>query len=245
MEIISLEINLISDNLKLTGYLSYPSSGTNFPGVLFIHGGGKYTDNLYSDWQSYLGKRGFASLFFYCRGVGVSEGDFTDSSLVNRLSDAIAAYNYFINSGIVDPNRICVYGSSMGGHVAVRLIEKYPRIKTLVLQSAAAYSVKAEKLQLTSQFTQEITRSNSWSESVVFDMLKTYSGKTLIIYGEKDEVIPDGIKNKFKEMINHNNFIILKNGTHRLLRPETDAEKKANLKMFHKVSLFLKNNLSG
>jgi dipeptidyl aminopeptidase/acylaminoacyl peptidase len=244
MEIITREIHFISDTIQLTGYLTYPDVNQKLPGVLFVHGGGKYADNLYAEWQVYLGTHGYASLFFYCRGVGTSEGDFTDSSLNHRLTDTSAAYDYFIQSGKVDPQKICVYGSSMGGHVALRLVEKIPQIQAVVLQSAAAYALTAESLPLNSEFTQEIQKPNSWSNSLVFEILQKYSGKTLVVYGEKDEVIPDGVKIKFQEIVGQFNYVTLANGTHRLLRPETANEKKAHAEMFEKVLFFLYQNLN-
>lgn len=234
----SVTITFLSDNLKLTGFLSYPKSKNLLPGVLFIHGGGRYTENLYASWQTYLCKHGYASMSFYCRGVGTSSGNFEDGSLSNRLKDAIAARSAFINTGIIDPEKLCFYGSSMGAHIAVRMVEKYPRTKKLILQSAAAYSRTAEDLPLNDQFTNEI-RKNNFRNSPVFPILKQYKGGTYIVYGENDTVIPKEVKELFRKSINIGEYQIIKNGVHKLLRPGNEPELKSRNVLYSSCVNFL------
>jgi alpha/beta superfamily hydrolase len=235
-------ITFLSENFKLTGFLAYPKLEKSVPSVLFIHGGGKYTENLYVSWQTYLSDNGYASLSFYCRGVGTSEGNFEDGSLVNRLKDAFAARTAFIKTGIVDPKRICFYGSSMGAHVAVRMIEKFPETKLLILQSAAAYSKNAEVLPLNEQFTNEI-RKNEYFNSPIFPILKKYQGATHVVYGENDLVIPNDVKDLFYKSINIGEYQIIKNGTHKLLRPINELEFKARDELYSSCVKFLNQNV--
>jgi dipeptidyl aminopeptidase/acylaminoacyl peptidase len=235
--------SFLSDGLKLMGFLTSPSDKKKFPGVLFIHGGGRYTENLYASWQAYLLERGYASFSFYCRGVGTSEGIFEDGSLTNRLKDAEAAYRCFISSGVVDQNRICVAGSSMGAHVAVRLIEQFPKIKAVFLQSAAAYSIKAESLRLNESFTNEIRNNNQYEKSPVFSILNQYTGALYVVYGEHDSVIPDAVKELYNRSIQRGEYRILKHGTHKLLRPESALEFEAREELYSTSVNFLQKYL--
>jgi dienelactone hydrolase len=239
----SRSVSFVSCGLTLTGFLTHPDRGVNFPSVLFIHGGGKYSENLYKSWQEYLSNNGFASLSFYCRGVGSSMGEFSDGGLMNRLSDAMAAYDFLRESGISDPKRICIYGSSMGAHVAVRLVEKYPDIKAIILQSAAAYSLRAEKLSLNEEFTAEIRNNQRFDESPVFSILERFKGVAFVVYGEDDSLIPKPVKELFRGSINIGSFTIIKGGTHKLLRPSNDVEMNARNELYRKGVDFLKLNL--
>ncbi|MBI4058282.1 hypothetical protein HY408_00775 [Candidatus Gottesmanbacteria bacterium] len=170
MSCTSKVITFDSDGYKLTGFHSYPITKTLLPGVLFIHGGGKYTNNLYESWQEYLCLHGYASLSFFSRGVGNSEGSFEKGSLSHRLTDTLTAYNAYITSGIVDPDRIGIY----------------------------------------------------W---------------------EYDLVIPDEIKGLFRDSIRTGKFRLIKNGTHKLLRPMNQPELKARAELYSSTVHFLNRYL--
>jgi dienelactone hydrolase len=241
--ITDIGVNIISDRLKLAGTLVYPERTGLFPAVLFIHGGGRYSENLYREWQHYLAENNIASLSFFHRGVGTSEGIFSDSSLNNRLKDAEAAYDYLAGCSRININNISIYGSSMGGHVAVRFVQKHPEINSLILQSAAAYSLQSEMLPLNDLFKAEISKTDSWLNSPVFEIIGKFPGNCLAVYGENDAVIPEGIKFKYKNSIQKGSFITIKNGQHTLLRPVSDPEKQARRELFRTVRDFILENI--
>jgi dienelactone hydrolase len=226
---------VISGDLKLTGYFVSPVTAKKVPAVLFLHGGGRYETNLYDEWQSYLGDHGIASLIVYSRGVHTSEGNFEDGSLENRLADAEAAYKLLPSEPTVDPSRVCIYGSSMGGHVAVRLSQNVPSTM-LVLQSAAAYAKEAESLPLNKQFTDALSIPNSWESSPVFDELQTYNGFVYVIYGKNDTVIPTDVQQRFELSIRNGKFERLSCGTHLLLRQKDEEGILARKELFEKVT---------
>jgi len=243
MQVEKKAVSFASGNLTLSGQLCFPLPKNGYYGVLFLHGGGKYTHNLYIEWQEYLATQGYSSLSFYCRGSGSSEGSFSDSSLANRLKDAQAALEYFVGSGVTDPRTLAVFGSSMGGHVAVRLAEADKRVKALLLQSSAAYSQEAETVPLDSQFTQLIRQPRSWNHSPVFKILASYCYPVKVVYGEKDVVIPDEVKQCFMRAAKNTSSSILQGGEHRLLRPNNPSEEAAQKKLYEISVKFLNKNL--
>jgi len=244
MQIETKAVNFQSDGLTLRGSLVYPLPKNGYYGVLFVHGGGLYYPvDFYAAWQEYLGARGYSSFSFFGRGVAPSEGNFSDSSLNNRLKDAQAALEFFKNSGLVDQKVIAVYASSMGGHVAVRLLEKHKEIKALILQSAAAYGKALESLSLGTEFTEAVRKPESWRDSPVFKILANYRYPVKVVYGKADSVIPSEVQQKYCQSARKTTREILLGGGHALLRPKTAAEKRALEKLYLGTVDFLNKNL--
>jgi fermentation-respiration switch protein FrsA (DUF1100 family) len=220
-------IKFPSGRLNLYGVLSLP---THFDtGVLFLHGGGVQASTaLYTHLQEKFSKQKIASLAFDFRGCGQSEGNFEEGSLANRLADAEAAMQFLMQKSKLPESRIYLWGSSMGGHLVCRLSELHPELGGIILQSAAAYSKASEVLPLNHQFTEAISQPESWVNSPAFAALANYFGNLLIIYGDHDTVVPDGVKFTYQQLaqIHHQQFMTLFGGTHRLLHPQTESEEQ-------------------
>jgi hypothetical protein len=106
------------------------------------------------------------------------------SSLENRLFEAEKAIEHFELS---EPLNLC--GSSMGGYLAIKLLEKH-KVNNLILFAPAVYDKKAFNIQFGNKFSEIIRKENSWKNSDAFRILKNFQGNALIFIGEKDEVIP-------------------------------------------------------
>jgi dienelactone hydrolase len=232
-------ITFLSDGLRLTGFLSLPDGISHPPGILFLHGAGLSTMVRFTQWQEFLAEKGIASFAFDYRGCGESQGTFEDSSLNNRLSDADKALQTFLLSG-VDIKNLSVSGASMSGHVSIRLIEKFPWVKAIILQCAAAYSAEAEDKPLNQAFTREISKPNSWADSPVFEILEKYQGKVYTFYGEHDQVIPQAVQDRFNKIATKKGQAIrLAHATHTILQPKNDFQAKAMKRMFELSYEFL------
>jgi pimeloyl-ACP methyl ester carboxylesterase len=215
-------ISFPSDNLKLRGELVYPADRPLSPGVLILHGGGFHGQNNFSAWQEYLAENGIASFFFFFRGCGQSQGKFSEGTLFNRLKDAQAAYQTFQNSCIINPKCIGLLASSMGGHIAARMTETLPDIKALIMYGAAAYGESAEHLPLNRQFTIQIRKPNSWEKSPAFAALAGFPNPVLLIYGQNDRVIPEGVKAGYNRALSQKGVsIIIPKSDHFILNGTT------------------------
>ena len=192
-------------------------------------------------WQEYLAERGISSLSFHCRGVHDSEGNFEDASLENRVKDSEAALECFLASSHVDPTQVFVHGTSMGGHVVVRLLEKRSEIKGVMMEGGAAYGTEAEDKKMDQTFTDVIRKENSWIESPAFNILQKAGVPLLLIYGEFDNVIPDGIKEKYRSFIqDEKDDFVLKGGDHGSIRGETPEQKALCQEMYQATYEFVK-----
>lgn len=223
-------VSINSGLIKLDGVLSTPKNSLNI-GVLFLHGGGHADADRYHDVQSYLSGFGITSLAFSFRGCGKSQGVLKESNLSHRLADAVSALEYFMLRTRFSLDRIILWGSSMGGHLSCRMVGKYPTLNGLILQSAAAYGQAAESKFYGEEFKEEINRKQAWDGSLAFTNLSNYSGRVLIIYGEDDKVVPDGVKESFRTAAPSAQFHIISGYGHPMLRPETKDEKSAWVEM--------------
>ena len=232
-------INFESSGLKLFGVLAYKKICRQ--GIIFLHGGGQSSSKRFNFLQNYFLDRDIASLAIDFRGCGLSEGNFQDASLANRIIDAGEAIRLFQKKTGVDLSQTYIWGSSMGGHVACRISAKFKKVKGLVLQSPAAYGQEAENVELGEEFTLRIRRPGDWSDSAAFSDLNLFNGKILVAYGKHDVDIPDGVKNRYKEIAESRGgqSVILGNGAHRLLSPQNDAERKALQEMAQITAVFI------
>ncbi|MCY7321580.1 MAG: alpha/beta hydrolase [Phormidesmis sp. CAN_BIN36] len=79
-------------------------------------------------------KLGYSIFLFDYRGFGQSEGNFpTEPQL---YEDAQAAWNYLTQARKIPPNRIVIYGHSVGGAIAIDLAAKHPEAAALIVQSS-------------------------------------------------------------------------------------------------------------
>ncbi len=213
-------------------------------GVVFLHGGGASTSIRYAYLQSECYKNNIASFAFDFRGCGKSEGIFSDGSLVNREIDTTNAISYFLTETKLDNSHFYLWGASMGAHVACKLLNTINPYG-VILQCAAAYGKEAENIPLNEEFTRIIRAPGSWENSTVFDDLSKYQGKVLVVYGDKDTVIPEEVKVRYRDCfapLAMTNYIELKGGAHSLLFPQNEEEKKALEKMTEVGISFIKNS---
>ena len=125
-----------ADILKLT-----TSTGRKISAVYFPNNSARYTllvshgnaedlgDEL--EWLQDLRRQGFSVFAFDYEGYGTSEGKPSENAL---YEDEFAAYDYLAVNLATPPDRILIYGRSVGGGPAVRLAARRPSAG-LILQS--------------------------------------------------------------------------------------------------------------
>ncbi len=173
------------------------SEGTN-SFVLFLHGGA--TDvgkDRFMGWQEQLAEDGIGSVAFDFVGVGESPGDMTQESLAKRVADA-ACVAEWMKATYPD----CTYylcGVSMGGYVALSLVDQMPDMfSKLIIQVPAAYSSAAHDLKFDLTFSEELRRPGSWKDSPSFGWWKNFAGEKMLLACEKDLTIPREIIDRYR-----------------------------------------------
>lgn len=226
------EVDFKSDGNLLKGYFYFSQTIINPSGVLFLHGSGVTVGaSVFKRWQEYLATKGISTFAFDTRGVGKSSGEFKEASLNNRTKDALAAWEFFMSKRQSNLQKIYLVAISMGAHVAARLVEKLPDIKGVILSGAGAYSSEAEDKNLDSSFTEVIRKKESFLNSPAFSLYENANKPMLIVYGDKEEVIPQSLQRKYQSL--NKDFVILPNSNHQSIRGVSEEDKNFCQNLFN------------
>ena len=122
------------DGMELQGYLTVPqgSDGKNLPLVVMPHGGpyGIYDRWSFDDDAQLLASAGYGVLQVNFRGSGNRGREFEAAGARQwggtMQDDVTDATRWAVEQGIADPQRICIYGASYGGYVALMGVAKEP-----------------------------------------------------------------------------------------------------------------------
>jgi len=164
-----------SGGLILRALLWTPRGPGPFPAVLFNHGSYGSTDTVTTSEPAALGRvfarHGYAFLFLFRRGVGLSagqgapEGDLMDRAFVahglegrngvqlelletEALNEALAGVAFLRARPQVDAHRVAVVGHSFGGALSLLLAAHDTTLRAAVVFGAAAASwVRSPELQ--------------------------------------------------------------------------------------------------
>jgi hypothetical protein len=119
-----------SDNLTL-GATLYTKDGAKgrMPGIVLGHG---FAGARYPKMAAHIASLGYAVLSFDFRGYGVSEGVRGRVIPREQVSDFRNSVSYLAQRPEIDPERIGIIGSSLGGSIAIMAAAQDPRIKICV-----------------------------------------------------------------------------------------------------------------
>ncbi|MBS7648674.1 MAG: alpha/beta fold hydrolase [Candidatus Bathyarchaeia archaeon] len=240
-----------NEGQQIIGILHSPDNirpGEKLPGIVMFHG---FTGNkseahrLFVNVARSLSNSGFIVLRFDFRGSGDSDGDFEDMTLPGEVSDAERALTFLLKQRNIDKERVGVIGLSMGGRVAAILASSDRRVKFAVLYSPALGPLKERFLQF---MNREILEKLNSGESIevsagwylkkaFFDtvdykvplkVMRDIKVPTLIIHGDKDELIPveEALKGYevIKDLNEKNEIYIVKGGDHTFSKKEHTLE---------------------
>lgn len=148
------------------------------PAVIFAHGNAELIDFWPEELQSFT-RIGIGVLLVEYPGYGRSEGSPSQKNISHAFN---AAYEYLVSRNDVDPNRIILFGRSVGGGAVCALASRKPSA-ALILQSTFTSVRTFASRFLAPGF---LVRDPFDNLSVV----STYKGPVLIIHGKNDDIIP-------------------------------------------------------
>jgi len=144
-------VSFDSGDARLVGTLYEPRSAGPHPGIVLLHGSGKFPRRVYRYWAQGLVRLGFAVLVYDKRGAGDSGGVYEGENNTSRQNlarlaqDASEAVNFLVGTGRVTQH-IGLFGVSQGGWVAPLAAEQNANVRFLILHSGPAVSVGEENL---------------------------------------------------------------------------------------------------
>ena len=178
------------DGLRLVGWvMSGDASGL---WMLVLHGnaGNISTDGRPEHYQR-LRALGLNLVAFDYRGYGESEGAPTETGLYR---DADAAYAYLRDSLHVPPNRIVIFGHSLGSAVAVDLASRVPA-RGLVVEGAFTSAPDVARRIYWFLPVRLVMQSRFDSD----DKIARVTGPKLFLHARADEAIPFDLGRKLYE----------------------------------------------
>ena len=183
------------------------------------HGGSKDENTGFGGIAEALAEAGIASIRMDFPGCGDSTKPFTENTLSNMIADSNAAKDYLVANYPVDADKLGILGYSMGGRLASMIIgeEDCPYQAAVLLAgavgdgeelangmakdgSAADYKEAIEiaekegKYTTTNQYGTVLDFSADWFKDAVaskpLENAANFTKPVLVIYGDKDTVVP-------------------------------------------------------
>ena len=166
------------DELSLLSWYLPPSDGR--PVIAYFHGNGGHI-GYRTERLRWFARAGYGVLMAEYRGYGGNPGTPTESGL---LADGIAALDFLGGAGIT-PNRLVIYGESLGSGVAVPLAVRR-EVAALILE--APFTSVAEVAQYHYSFIPASTLVRDRFDSRV--SIGHLKAPILVLHGERDRIVP-------------------------------------------------------
>jgi uncharacterized protein len=172
--------------------------------LLYFHG---CCNNISQDidkikaWQ----KLGFSILAIDYRGYGKSEGSFPSESQV--YADAKAAWDYLRSDQQIKPEQIIIYGSSLGGAIAIELATKHPDAMGLIVESS--FSSMREMIgerPIPPIYPFDLILHQKFNSIV---KIKKLNMAILFLHGTKDTIVPFRMSKQLYQAAKENKQITL------------------------------------
>jgi alpha/beta superfamily hydrolase len=176
-------------NIKLSGTLTIPSGKGPFKAVIMITGSGPQNRNEelmghkpFLVIADYLSRNGVAVLRYDDRGVGGSQGNYSESTSADLATDAEAALNFLKTNPKINQKEIGLVGHSEGGLIAPIVASTRSDIGFIV--SLAGPGVTGQQIII--RQSQDIGRLSGEKENLIKENTETNKKLYAILRKEKD-----------------------------------------------------------
>src|SRR5687767_4637153 len=140
------EVTFKNGDVTLAGTLLIPATkgssekGGKPPALVFDHGSGAQSREMYWGLGYLYAARGFAVLAYDKRGVGKSTGNWREASFQDLADDAVAAAKFLQSRTDIAPKQIGFWGQSQGGWIAPLAASRFPEAAFAVALSGGGLS---------------------------------------------------------------------------------------------------------
>jgi len=231
-----------SGGLTVSGLLFRPTEGQPPWPTIIVNHAGFGTAGDFSDVALGIRDRGYLVFNPDFRGSGESEG--VNELAKGEVDDVINAIEYLKSQGLVEDNRIGMYGQSHGAAVSLIAVGRYPEIKAVVAEAGfsdatAVYDNAVTRLDdpfIKQHYDQMLPMvggtpdevSDEYEVRSAINYVDNIQAAVLLIHGEQDPLIPvDQSIMMYDALIQEGKTAELKiyaDEGHTVVKPENRAE---------------------
>lgn len=138
MDIERYSIVCQNDKLAVRVYHADGAAGTPSPAILLCNGFFGIQDLLLPGYARLFADAGYTAVTFDYRGLGDSEGERGRIIPERQIQDIIAVLSWCKSCPAIDPRRIALWGTSLGGCHVVEVAARCREVKCIISQMAFA-----------------------------------------------------------------------------------------------------------
>ena len=207
------------DGKKIRGFITIPNSQPPYPLVVMPHGGPFVGENPdFDEWAQMLANRGFMVLQPQYRGSKYFGLDFYKTAFIDggqggyqMQDDKDDGALYLVEKGLVDPNRMMMFGWSYGGYASLIAAARDPQIYQCVIAGATVpdpidqVNYYRNRLNRQKDSRQAQEQLNMWVDSVSpIKEVSKVNIPMLIIHGDVDQRTPPRAARKYMKALKEN-----------------------------------------
>jgi uncharacterized protein len=209
------------------GAPSRPLPQPPWPGIVIAHGAGSRKEN-HADFARLAAASGWAALSFDARGHGASEGDMSSGA----IDDLVRMVQLLAGHEGVDPRRVAVRGSSMGGFLAIHAAAVAREIAGVIAICPASeehLSRGVRRGELEMRVGDPLALEAWLAAQDLRDAVERLAGRPLILlHAEGDDQIPSDWSEELYERAGEpRKLILVPGGDHRSLQHDPELQAVA------------------
>lgn len=204
------------DGREITAFLTTPKGEPPFPLVVVPHGGPFISEMVvFDEWGQMLANNGYMVLQPQYRGSTNYGLEFYKSAFIEggqggrkMQDDKDDGALHLVEQGLVDKDRIAMFGWSYGGYAALIAAARQQQIYQCVIAGAAVtdniYQVNFYRDRL--RGAQKAEQLGMWTESISpIEEAENVNVPMLLIHGDVDQRVPIGHIRRYRDELEKNN----------------------------------------
>jgi dipeptidyl aminopeptidase/acylaminoacyl peptidase len=204
------------DGRKIPAYLTVPQGEGPFPLIVLPHGGPFVQEVVgWDEWgqmlanngymvlqPQYRGSRGYGMKFYMDAFMEGGQGGF------KMQDDKDDGAMYLVEKGLVDPDRIAMFGWSYGGYAALVAASRTPQIYQCVIAGAAVSdpNMQVNYYRFRLRGTGKDEQLRMWDDSISpLKEVEKVNVPLLLVHGDVDQRVPPDHARKYRKLLDKYN----------------------------------------
>ncbi|MBT6182000.1 MAG: S9 family peptidase [Halieaceae bacterium] len=213
------------DGRDIGGYLTVPNGDGPFPLIVMPHGGPyvSETTDTFDEWSQMLANNGYMVFQPQYRGSKKYGLEFYKSAFINGSEAGHAMQDdkddgalYLAKQGLVDPDRMAMFGWSYGGYAALVAASREDQIYQCVIAGAAVTDpeMQVDYYRYRMEGAQKLEQLTTWDGAISpINEVTKVNVPLYILHGDNDQRVPPEhyykyVKELEKEKIPHKKVLL-------------------------------------